>query len=303
MHGATCTTQPLNEKPRQGLTSNNPALHPGHKLPNFTAAIGDSWSVASETRWSHEMGRFMSPDPSGLAFADSTNPQSFNLYGYGLNNPLTNVDPSGLSCVTGDNGTQGDDGDGKGCEAAGILPSDQAAKDPNGNSTQFDPSKTQNVNVNPPAQGTDLLYDSQVAADQQYLALRQPQPAPTAQAIFSQVGQETGFIVKGGNCLPGAAVTGAASYVGLAGNPNISPGTMLRAARSTARGALSLGAAEQAGYAVGQAAKVLGPAVAEAAGELAIKTVGKAVPAIAVAQGVYAAGKAQSYFASCYAQQ
>jgi hypothetical protein len=78
---------------------------------------------------------------------------------------------------------------------------------------------------------------------------------------------------------------------------------MLRAARSTARGALSLGAAEQAGYAVGQAAKVLGPAVAEAAGELAIKTVGKAVPAIAVAQGVYAAGKAQSYFASCYAQQ
>jgi RHS repeat-associated protein len=253
--------------------------------------------------YSSNMGRFLSPDPSGLAFADPTNPQSFNLYGYGLNNPLTNVDPSGLSCVTGDNGTQGDDGDGKGCEAAGILPSDQAAKDPNGNSTQFDPSKTQNVNVNPPAQGTDLLYDSQVAADQQYLALRQPQPAPTAQAIFSQVGQQTGFIVKGGNCLPGAAVTGAASYVGLAGNPNISPGTMLRAARSTARGALSLGAAEQAGYAVGQAAKVLGPAVAEAAGELAVKTVGKAVPAIAVAQGVYAAGKAQSYFASCYAEQ
>lgn len=250
-----------------------------------------------------EMGRFLSPDPSGLLYADPTNPQSLNLYGYGLNGPLTNVDPSGLSCVTGDDGTQGDDGDGKGCEAAGFLPSDQSAKDPNGNSTQFDPNKTQNVNVNPPTQGTDLLYDSQVAADQQYLALRQPQAAPTAQAILSQVGQQTGFIVKAGNCLPGTAITGAASYIGLPGNPNISPGTMLRAARSTAKSAVSIGAAEQTSFAVGQAAKALGPAVAEAAGEIAAKTIGKAVPAIAVAQGVYAAGKAQSYFSSCYAQQ
>jgi len=29
----------------------------------------------------------------------------------------------------------------------------------------------------------------------------------------------------------------------------------------------------------------------------------KGVPLIAAAQGVYAAGKVQSYFASCYAQQ
>ena len=272
----------------------------------FTSKVRDTESGLDDflaRHYSSNWGRFMSPDPSGLLYADPTNPQSLNLYGYGLNNPLTNVDPTGLSCVTGDDGTQGDDGDGKGCEAAGILPSDQSSKDPNGNPTQFDPNKTQNVNVNPPAQGTDLLYDSQVAADQQYLALRQPQAAPTAQAIFSQVGQQTGFIVKAGNCLPGTAVTGAASYVGLPGNPNISPGTILRAARSTAQSALSLGAGEQAGFAVGQAAKVLGPEVAEAAGELAASSIGKAVPLIAAAQGVYAAGKAQSYFASCYAQQ
>src|SRR5271163_45379 len=30
------------------------------------------------------MGRFMSPDPSQLYFADPTNPQSFNLYTYAL---------------------------------------------------------------------------------------------------------------------------------------------------------------------------------------------------------------------------
>ena len=41
-------------------------------------------------------GRFLSPDPSGLAYAEQTNPQSLNLYSYAMNNPLTMVDPTGL---------------------------------------------------------------------------------------------------------------------------------------------------------------------------------------------------------------
>jgi RHS repeat-associated protein len=43
-------------------------------------------------------GRFMSPDPSGLTYADPANPQSLNLYSYALNNPLINIDPTGLYC-------------------------------------------------------------------------------------------------------------------------------------------------------------------------------------------------------------
>jgi RHS repeat-associated protein len=52
--------------------------------------------------YASSMGRFMSPDPSGLDYADPTNPQSLNLYSYALNNPLKNTDPTGLYCYYGD---------------------------------------------------------------------------------------------------------------------------------------------------------------------------------------------------------
>ena len=51
------------------------------------------------------MGRFMSPDPSGLVYADPRNPQSLNLYSYVMNNPLMNIDPTGLACVHINNDT------------------------------------------------------------------------------------------------------------------------------------------------------------------------------------------------------
>ncbi|HUN85120.1 MAG TPA: Ig-like domain repeat protein [Terracidiphilus sp.] len=54
------------------------------------------------------MGRMLSPDPSGLFFADRTNPQSLNLYAYVRNNPLAFTDPTGLYCAWED-GTSDDD--------------------------------------------------------------------------------------------------------------------------------------------------------------------------------------------------
>lgn len=71
------------------------------------------------------MGRFTSPD---TPFVDQNvyDPQSWNLYSYGRNNPLVNIDPTGRSCVkTTSDGKEGygDDGDGKGCKEAGV-PSD-----------------------------------------------------------------------------------------------------------------------------------------------------------------------------------
>ena len=44
-------------------------------------------------------GRFLSPDPLGPWVADASDPQSWNMYAYARNNPLTNTDPTGYDCV------------------------------------------------------------------------------------------------------------------------------------------------------------------------------------------------------------
>jgi RHS repeat-associated protein len=45
------------------------------------------------------LGRFMSPDPSGMDLANPLDPQQLNLYAYARNNPLTFTDPYGLDCA------------------------------------------------------------------------------------------------------------------------------------------------------------------------------------------------------------
>ena len=73
--------------------------------------------------YASSMGRFMSPDPSQLDYADPTNPQSLNLYAYVLNNPLIHIDPDGLRCVWDDGSFDSEDDKQTGkqgdCEAAG----------------------------------------------------------------------------------------------------------------------------------------------------------------------------------------
>src|SRR5579872_7328950 len=67
-----------------------------------TSHTGDEHDTESNTehtqfrQLSSVQGRWLSPDPAGMAAADPANPQSFNMYGYVLNNPLSFTDRSGL---------------------------------------------------------------------------------------------------------------------------------------------------------------------------------------------------------------
>ena len=49
---------------------------------------------------SQSQGRWLVPDPAGLAAVDITNPQTWNRYAYVMNNPLSYLDPLGLyKCI------------------------------------------------------------------------------------------------------------------------------------------------------------------------------------------------------------
>jgi RHS repeat-associated protein len=70
---------------------------------NFTGKNQDIASTGSYPLYDFLMreyhptwGRWVSPDPAGLAAADPTNPQSWNRYAYVLNSPTNLVDPLGL---------------------------------------------------------------------------------------------------------------------------------------------------------------------------------------------------------------
>ena len=65
----------------------------------FTGDERDSESTLDHTQfrqYSSSLGRWMTPDPAGLAVVDLNNPQSWNRYSYVTNDPLDFVDPSGL---------------------------------------------------------------------------------------------------------------------------------------------------------------------------------------------------------------
>jgi RHS repeat-associated protein len=66
---------------------------------------------------SSSQGRWLVPDPAGLAAVDLTNPQTWNRYAYVMNNPLSYIDPLGLYlCII--NGVETD----RGCPGTSGAP-------------------------------------------------------------------------------------------------------------------------------------------------------------------------------------
>jgi RHS repeat-associated protein len=67
--------------------------------PSFIGENSDTVSSLYDfpaRRLSPSQGRWISPDPSGMAAVDPTNPQTWNRYAYVSNSPLENTDPTGL---------------------------------------------------------------------------------------------------------------------------------------------------------------------------------------------------------------
>jgi RHS repeat-associated protein len=67
--------------------------------------------------YGQSQGRWLVPDPAGLAAVDITNPQTWNRYAYAMNNPLSYIDPLGLYlCII--NGVETD----RGCPGTSGAP-------------------------------------------------------------------------------------------------------------------------------------------------------------------------------------
>ncbi len=206
-------------------------------MANSLTAQWDSRSVAAELRWTHQMGRFMTPDPLGPWVADANNPQSWNLYSYAQNNPLTNTDPTGLDCVyfndsgsgiesVDHNSGSGECGSNGGDYVNGRIQSAQYFSD----SDTFgfrssDSSNSYTTYATAPgsqASGTSCFGNCDLANgyfQSSNLPTTNDVPLnPFAQAVFTRVGQQTGPLVD----LAHSAVCGAsaASIAGtIAGTP------------------------------------------------------------------------------------
>jgi RHS repeat-associated protein len=73
----------------------------GVNTHEFTGDEQDAETALAHTlfrQYSSSIGRWMTPDPAGLAAVDPTNPQSWNRYAYVLNNPINFIDRSGPGC-------------------------------------------------------------------------------------------------------------------------------------------------------------------------------------------------------------
>jgi len=130
--------QPLSENSRPGHQLSTVALYPGIGFVNSNTATGlrvclyddrigsrdtgkerDSESgpdYFGARYYGSALGRFTSPDDGSDQHPE--NPQSWNLYSYVRNNPLSDIDPDGHACThsTGPNGESiVEDADGTGC--------------------------------------------------------------------------------------------------------------------------------------------------------------------------------------------
>ncbi len=153
------------------------------------------------------MGRFSSPDPSGLYYADPTNPQSLNLYSYALNNPLKNTDPTGMYCYYGS--TDADVGD----DSQYDMHSSQGEctqTDENGNKGQWVDDPHTDVNVSANGDGSMDSYSSSfdgsvVTPYDQHSQWQGDPDDKRIQTLASDINTQVGPLLNLGDAIAGCA--------------------------------------------------------------------------------------------------
>jgi len=271
------------------------------------------------------MGRFLSPDPLGPWVADPSNPQTWNMYSYGLNNPLTNIDPNGLDCVyfnaTGDaaesidqNSNSGECGANGGDWVNGTTSFGQIQYSAGNDTFNIQSSDNQNsysTTASAPGSQTNgtTCYGN---CDTQFGYTQIPNDAlnPYAQGVISQVGLQTGptyrtvdkFLGQLANTLACDAVGAGAGFKSFAGvprnmmaGPSPGPSSILRGARSALNVQNTEAAAATASIA---AAHIAEPVLARAA-EYMIPVAGEA---LTISQGILALSDADTAYWSCLKQ-
>ena len=273
--------------------------------------------------YASSMGRFLSPDPSQLYYADPTNPQSLNLYAYGQSNPLINIDPSGLDACAYDLGdgtaTILNAGDGGGIDCPGngfyITTTQQVSAvgfNQNGDlsvygadgnlynpdNSAYDASQSITVGANG---GSDYSGLQPIESGTQYInTLSQPQQMPDASLLLAQgIAKDTGNLSIGLDCATEAAFTGGASYFGVS-SPTPNPA---RQVAESASAVLAVSGKEGVGAMAANGVRVLGPTVAKAVGTFAEKNAAKVVPFALAIQGGLAAKDAINAYKACNGRQ
>jgi RHS repeat-associated protein len=92
-----------------GTVQDDADFYPFGKERPYLSSSGNTYKFTGKERdaesgldnfgaryYSSSMGRFMSVDPAGLLAVNFENPQTLNLYGYTMNNPLRYTDPTGM---------------------------------------------------------------------------------------------------------------------------------------------------------------------------------------------------------------
>jgi RHS repeat-associated protein len=90
----TCQSLPFGD---QLYCTGSPAFPTEHHFTGKERDAESGLDYFGARYYASSMGRWSSPDPSGLVFADPSDPQSLNLYAYVGNHALSYVDPYGLS--------------------------------------------------------------------------------------------------------------------------------------------------------------------------------------------------------------